>query len=312
MAQMFPSLPDDLDVPRDRPFTTAEARAAGVTYRTLARWTAYGSLRHPVRGVFVSSRLPDSLELRARCLALVMPADCFATDHTAAWLHCGDDVLPPNAHLAVPRVSFFRPSEQGRLRNGLCRSGERDVHPDELDEVAGLPCTTPLRTAWDLGRLQQRDVALAGMDQLMRRGGFGLEELCAGVERFRGRRGVVQLRLLAPRVDPGAESFGESALRNRWYDAGLPRPRTQIPVERPDGAPYRLDLGDEEVRYAAEYDGEDAHDGTGEVDEGRRAWISRSTGFVIAVFRREQVFGRAQDADLVLRDGYARARAARW
>ena len=46
----------------------------------------------------------------------------------------------------------------------------------------------------------------------------------AEIGRFRGFRGVVQLRCLAPLGDGRAESPGESALRLHWYDAGLPTP----------------------------------------------------------------------------------------
>lgn len=296
------------ELPMDRVFTRSEARAGGVSDQRIAAAVAAGRLRRPWRGVFVPAELPDSLELRVQCLAKVMPDGCFAADHTAGWLMCGDVILPPNGHLAIPQVAFFRPAEGGRLRNSLCRSGERSLLAGELFEIGGVPCTTSLRTAWDLGRLQQRDVALAGMDQLMRAGGFDLDELCAGVERFRGERGVVQLRCLAPRVDPGAESFGESALRNRWHDAGLPRPVTQIPILLDGREIYRLDLGDPTLRYAAEYQGADFHTEQDQYrDEERRRWVESHRGYAIEEFGRRRVFGPHQDADLVLRRGWQNA-----
>lgn len=301
-------LPSYVDLPRDRPFTLKEARRSGVSRYALEQLIAGGALRRPLRNVVVPACLPDSLLLRSQCLSLVMPPGCFATDHTAAWLHCGDVVLPPNGHLEVPRPSLFRPSDAGRLRNGLAISGERAVSRGDLCTIEELPATTPLRTAWDLGRLQRPDLALAGMDQLLRTGAFAVDELVAGIERFRGERGVVQLRVLAPRADAGAESFGESALRNRWYDAGLPRPRTQIPVMRDGVIAYYLDLGDEQRRYAAEYDGETWHGAERlDHDRARRQWITRRAGYSLDVFRKTDVFGSSADATLVLRRAWESA-----
>lgn len=299
------------ELPTGRVFTRSEARAEGISDHRIAAAVAAGRLRRPMRSVFVPAELPDSIDLRVQCLRKVMPEGCFAADHTAGWLICGDVILPPNSHQAIPQVAFFRPAEGGRLRNSLCRSGERSLWANELFEIGGVPCTTPLRTAWDLGRLQQRDVALAGMDQLMRASDFDLDELCAGVERFRGDRGVVQLRCLAPRVDSGAESFGESALRNRWYDAGLPRPVTQIPISLKDREIYRLDLGDPALRYAAEYQGAAFHAEQDQSrDEERRRWVETNRGYIVEEFGRRRVFGPHQDADLALRHGWQSARAS--
>ena len=91
------------------------------------------------------------------------------------------------------------------MRNGLVSSGERRIRADELTEIHGLRVTTPIRTAWDLGRLQHRDLALAGLDAMLRLGGFSAAELVDGVERFRKQRGVVQLRAFAPLADAGAQ-----------------------------------------------------------------------------------------------------------
>ena len=54
-----------------------------------------------------------------------------------------------------------------RLRNGLCASGERSFRPSDLTTIGGLTLTTPLRTAWDLGRLAHRDSAIGALDALL-------------------------------------------------------------------------------------------------------------------------------------------------
>ena len=167
-------------------------------------------------------------------------------------------ILAPNDHLVVPRAHVFCPPGY-RLRNGLASSGERFLRPHDIAEMGGLRVTTPLRTACDLGRLLHRDQALAAMDSIARLRRFSVTELVASVPRYAGYRGVVQLRAFAPLVDPEAESPPESILRLRWLDVGLPRPRCQVPVASPRGGTWWLDMGLEDERYAAEYDGEEFH-----------------------------------------------------
>lgn len=302
-------LPPGWPLRPDRPFTLEHARSAGVD-RLLPGLVRSGVVRRPLRGVYVSSAVPDSIVLRAACVSLVMPAGCFVTDRCAGWLHGADMTLAPNEDVLVPRVSFFRPSDEGRLRNGLCASGERRVRQDELVEVHGIVATGQLRTALDLGRLQRPDVALSGMDSMARLGGFDVAELVAGVEAFKGQRGVVQLRELAPIVDPGSESFGESAMRRRWHGAGLPWPTTQIPIEHEGVELYRLDLGLEDLLWAVEYQGRRWHTAPAAVahDAERTEWLGRWRGYLIDELDHTNVFGPEQDAQERLREGYQRAR----
>lgn len=299
-------------LPPGEPFTPAMARAVGLAYHALCRLVSAGHLRRPIEGVYVAATAPDSIDLRCRMLRLVVPPDCFVCDRTAAWLHAGDGALAPNEHLAVPPISCFRPSDGGRLRNAISASGEREMLRRDLTAVHGITVTTPLRTALDLGRLQPtRDLRLHGMDTMLALGTFSHEELLAEVPRFARRRGVVVLRALAPLADGGSASFGESALRLRWYDAGLPRPRTQIPVVVDGRVVFLLDMGLEELLFAAEYDGADWHSTHQQLehDDSRRAFLSRERTWLIEVFRQLHVFGQQQGAERRLRTGYRNARA---
>lgn len=308
----------DLDLvadglPPSRPFTTHEAYGLGLSPESLTELVQAGLLRRPVRGVYVRAALPDTLELRAAALRLVVPAGAFVCDRTAAWLHGASSALAPGDHTAVPELHVFRVPSRTRLRNGIVAGGRRSVTAADLCEVDGLVTTTPLRTALDLGRLQQRDLALAGMDALAHLGLVTAAELIASVGRFRGARGVVQLRHLAPLVDPGAASPGESALRLRWIDAGLPRPTCQVPVDREDGRHFYLDLGLPDDLFGAEYDGAAWHGpDRAEHDDARRLWLRTERGWRLEVFTAAHVYGADQDADLRLRRAWAghRRRAA--
>jgi very-short-patch-repair endonuclease len=182
--------------------------------------------------------------------------------------------------------------------------------------IKGVPVTTPLRTACDLGRLLYRDSAFAALDAMLGRGRFDADELIDEVERFRGFRGVRQLRAFAPWADPGAESFGESVLRLRWLEAALPaRPQTQVVVQRPGSHDWaKLDIACEKYKFAAEYDGEAFHGPEqSDHDESRRLWLSDEAGWTVSVYRRRDVFGRRETATTQLRDDLdvAKVRAAR-
>lgn len=301
------------DRPAHEPFTRVEALRCGLTDRDLRRLCRDGHLCRPLRGVYVDASRPDSLALRAEALRLVVPAGSFVADRTAAWLHGADTALAPNEHLCVPPVSVFRRPGAGRLRNDLATSGERHVIRRDLTVVHGMPVTTPLRTALDLGRLQRRDTALAGMDAVARVGGMSRAEIQAEVPRFARTRGVVQLRALVPLVDALAQSPGESAMRLRWVDAGLPQPTLQVPVRRPDGRYYYLDLGLPEHRFAAEYDGQAWHSTANQrrQDEMRRTWLREVAGWTILVLTRDQVHGQQVAIDLLAEAwrGHRRARA---
>jgi hypothetical protein len=280
-----------------------------MTSRHLALLVQEDLLRRPLRGVYYASHLTDSLALRLECVRLVVPHNGVVTDRTAGWLHGADMVLAPGDHEVVPRVSVFQPPGL-RLRNGLARSGSRMLSEDDVVDIDGIKVTTPVRTACDLGRLLRRDGAFAALDAMLSLGLFTHEQLLAQVERFKGFRGVRQLRAFAPLADGGSESFGESALRLRWYDACLPRPVTQIVVH--DGAfTARLDLGLPELGYAAEYDGDRWHGPERAEHDRRRREHLRALGWRVLVFRRGDVFGPRQHADLTLRREFAAARLAR-
>ena len=304
-----PLLGPEFPLPVDRPFTTAQAVEAGISKKVLARLHAAGLVRRMLRAVHVAAQAPDDLLTRSRALALVVPEGAVVVDWTAMWLHTG--MLPFGQHVEVPPVSLFRLPGQGRLRNALCVSGERALIPEDLTIVQELMVTTELRTAWDLGRFSRRDDAIGGLDRLLRTGAFTRDALIDGVERFARQRGVVQLRDLAPRADPRAESGPESVLRLRWDDlSSLPRPTPQVPIEHTPGGTWWLDLGVRDLRFAVEYDGEEHHSSEADRkhDADRRDWIREHRRWIIEPVRRHNIFGPTRDIERILIQGVAGAR----
>ena len=148
--------------------------------------------------------------------------------------------------------------------------------------------TTPLRTALDLGCSMRPHDAL-GADALMRGQRIGHRDMRLLPRRYRGRRGVVQLRRLVAEVDPRAESQPESWLRWFIIEWGLARPEPQVWVTV-DCTRYRVDLGYLRARIAAEYDGEEFRQLPGAA-RGRRAAVVRPTpaGWIVIVVRKEDL-----------------------
>jgi very-short-patch-repair endonuclease len=128
---------------------------------------------------------------------------------------------------------------------------------NEIQRLDGLRVTTPERTAFDIGRRGRLDDAVARLDALAQATDLKVSAVEELVSRHRHTRGLRQLESVLNLLDAGAESPKETWLRLLVIRAGYPRPRTQIPVLSPDGSRwYYLDMGWEDIKLAAEYDGD--------------------------------------------------------
>jgi hypothetical protein len=148
------------------------------------------------------------------------------------------------------------------------------IHADEVTYVAGLPVTTPARTAYDLGRLLPRSGAVARLDALMRANPFPIEDVRLRIEAHPGARGLRQLRHALSLVDGGAASPKETWLRLLLIDSGLPSPTTQIPVHERFRLIALLDMGWETYKVAVEYDGD--HHRTNRRQYAKDHWRTRT------------------------------------
>jgi hypothetical protein len=146
--------------------------------------------------------------------------------------------------------------DERRRQPGLVVRMDR-VAEDEVVAVDGLPVTSLARTAFDLGRYQQRSLALGRLDALMRAAPFCVGAVEVLMHRYGPVRGIRQLRELLPLVDPGAASLKESWLRLLLIHNGFPAPETQIAVFEDGAEPFAfLDMGWRDRLLAVEYDGE--------------------------------------------------------
>lgn len=295
-------------LPLDIPFTVGIAQAAGIRGDQLSELVEVGLVRRVLTGVYAAVQAPDTMRARAAALRLILPPDTVVTDRAAAWLH-GVEILARGAHEKAPSLETGTTTDT-RVRRPEIDGHRRGLAETDITEIRGVPVTTLLRTTCDLGRLLWRFDALAAIDGALRTG-LDHEALLAECERFRGYRGVRQLRVLAPLGDGRAESPGESALRLHWYDAGLPPPEPQHEVFDDAGfVRARLDVPAPDVRYAAEYDGVKYHSDPGAVahDRARRLWLTRERHWSIDAFTRRDVYRPGTDIVDRLRAGFHRAR----
>ena len=187
-----------------------------------------------------------------------------------------------------------------RPQDGLIPRTER-VADNEITRIAGLPVTTRIRTAFDLGRHLDRPEALARLDALMWNQQFSIADVRALDDRYPQARGLRQLRELLPLVDGGADSPRESRIRLWLHDNGFPRPETQIPVLVGMRPVAFLDMGWPDFKVAVEYDG-DHHrkDRRQYVKDIARLQMLEAMGWivirVIAEDRPEAWLGRVEEA----------------
>ncbi len=285
---------DDLRFP-DSPFTWPTARARGITRSQLDEAVDDGRIVRALRGVYVDESFELTPLTRASAARLVISAHSVVRDRTAAWIWGVDCFwfaeLDGTPALETCVLRGHEPTEREEVA-GITR----DLLPEDWTDLGGLRVTTPVRTALDLGCSLPPHVALGVMDALMRLHGFSEGDLRVLLRRYRGRRGVVQLRRLVAEVDPRAESQTESWVRWFIVEWCLPRPKPQVWVNV-EGEWYRLDLAYRRAKIAIEYDGEEFHDSPEqrEHDEARRTAL-RKAGWVVIVVTKERLGAEAREA----------------
>lgn len=226
----------------DRPFLGPPAVAAGALSRGQLRW----NYRPVVPRVYAAKRMALSLLRHIEAVSLWAGDDAVIAGRAAAYLH---GVRWVDAGIPVEVIT---PRRLGWP--GVIVRHER-IAADEIVTVGGIAVTSPVRTAFDLGRHLQRNPAVAQLDALAAATGVREADALALAHRYPGARGIRTARTALALVDAGAQSPRETWLRLLVIDAGFPRPRTQQRVS--DGSMTAfLDMGWEEPMIGLDYDGE--------------------------------------------------------
>lgn len=269
---------------------TPNARRQELSPYRIRQLVKAGAMVRITRGAYASPLDADALRRRAETLLAVLPSRAVVCRRTAAWLW-GLDVLPPGQTEAKWPVEIVVPAGTSPPRRPGCRSYQADLPPEDVTEVAGVRVTSKERTALDCARFAQRMEAVAAVDQFLRCG-VDLAALRDRAATLAGQRNTARLRDVIDTADPGAASPGESWTRTLVVDAGLPRPRTQVPVRLPADRHAFLDMALAEYGTGIEYDGAQHHSRREDMrhDEERRRLIAAS-GWQVVVAREEHVLG---------------------
>jgi hypothetical protein len=234
-----------------------------------------GDIRPVLKGVYADVRVPDSVELRAAAVGLLIPPDAIACGRAAAWVHGIE-------------TTALGPSEQVNVQ------WTREA--DDVVDIAGVRVTSPIATTVELAMQLPRPFALSAVDAMLRAGKADRWAVRAASTAYDGRPGIIQARQILYYADRRAESPGESWLRLRLLDAGFGRPDLQVRVKGPE-RDYRIDLAYPEPledgrRLGLEYDSDRWHSRPREQarDERRQNELAALGWHIISV-RRPDLWG---------------------
>jgi very-short-patch-repair endonuclease len=285
------------DALRRGPFTTAQARAVGVTRGTL-RGRSYCRLG---AGLYRWAGLRDSSFLKLNAVACRLPAGAAFSGLSAAWLH-GLDVTPDDP------IDITIPGQIGSGRRVGAVVHRAALARDEIVWRRGLPTTSELRTVLDLAARSPLTEGVVSADLFLHARLVTVAELDGYVADHRGAKGVARLRRVVEMVEPKAESAMETRLRLLLVLAGLPRPEAQAPLVDDRGRfVARPDLFYRGQRLAIEFDGGNHRDRL--VDDNRRQNRIVDAGFRLLRFTAADLYGAPDEVVLRVRDCLQRWRS---
>ena len=236
-------IPDPL---RAGPFTVAQARQAGMRWRSLQT----SSWRRLSRGQYAATALTDDVALRLSAAQQRLPIEAAFSGRTAAWI-LGLDLSPDDPiEATVARDISVRSRAGMRIRRA-------SLVDNEVSWRRGFRLTNSLRTVTDLGSGRNLVDSVVALDMALHAGLIEIEQLVRHVESNRGAKGIRRLRRAVALSDSRAESPMETRLRLELILARLPAPDLQVELHAPSGALIgRADLYYADVRLVIEFDGQ--------------------------------------------------------
>lgn len=242
------------------PRSAAELTRIGVSKDVLSgpRW------RKTSHGFYVPAHrdaTADSPSQRIIDAVALVPATGAITGWAAAFIDGVDQLDGVDPHtmrtLAVP-VSLGR--DVGRRSTGIATYTRERLPDDDVRVRFGIRVATGNRAAFDGSRCAgDLAEAVVFVDACAHSGTVALSGWRRYVDQHSGWSGIAQARKAAALADPAARSGWESRLRVLYVvEAGLPRPRVNIPVFDLEGKLLGIpDLLDEDAGFVTEFDGQD-------------------------------------------------------
>jgi hypothetical protein len=236
-----------------------------------------------LRGVYVGAQVIPTHRVWVQAALLLAPPGSFAAHHTAATLLGATAPETPTLHIGT---SLGRTTKHRRVRL------HRYAVMPPLVMVAGLACTTAVRTFLDMAaQLELVELVVLG-DSLVRAGRTTVRELVDAARASSGS-GARLAREAAGYVRPRVDSPMETRVRMLLVLAGLPEPDVNVEVRLHGGClVYRIDLAYPGVKVAIEYDGRHHIDRQAQWQQDlRRREDLESAGWRFVVLTSHDVFG---------------------
>ena len=252
-------------------FTTADARAAGITESALRWGVRTGRWRRIIRRVYGVGPEPPSTLDTAR--AHVLASGGCARGTLAGLLHGFDG------------VEEVDPDRRWR----------RPIPDDRITVVAGLPCIDALQTLLDLAAAVDDDTWEQALESALRQGVVALPELEVGARelgqgRIAGAARIRRVLAQRPQGAPPTESLLETLMVQLARRLpGLPPPTRQYVVVDAGGRfVARVDLCWPELGLFLELDGQ-RHKDQPEYDARRQTAVTAATGWLVGRFTWREV-----------------------
>lgn len=278
-------MPRPVAVPREltyAPFVGRDAVAEGLVTRAQLAGPAW---RRLLPDIYAWAHL--RLDHPAWCVAAgLFLRDRGAVSGRAAAALLGADVLVRGDPIEVTVPRSTRMQTQSGL--AVVRS---PLPAGDVARLAGIPVTTPARTAFDLARRLPLIEAVVGVDAMLAARLISRATLAALIRNRPYWPGLPQLRKVLLLCDPGAESPQETRLRLILIAGGLPMPMTQYEVCDGSGLfVARLDLAYPGLKLGIEYEG-DHHRGRGVFQQDlRRINALRACGWTVLRFAALDIY----------------------
>jgi len=273
-------------------FTTAQARAAGMSADAITHRIDSGMWRRLRPGVLAPAGAPPTWEQAVMAAVLAAGPGAVASHVTAARLWELPGIDADRLELTTDRPRWLR-------LEGVTAHRVKTFLAIEHSVRRRVPTTGVARTLVDMsGRLTVAQLGSAA-DVAQRKGSLRLEDLrlcVAGLLPARGRnlgRMHAVLRKRLPGYDPGDSDLEMRVLR-AIVEAGLPEPELQHRVVLA-GRRRRIDLAYPELKLAIEVDGWDTHRTRSAFDADR----ARENELVVAGWRVLRFTSAADIAQIV-------------
>jgi hypothetical protein len=263
-------------------FSLNQACDAGIGRSTLDKRVARGALARLQPSVFAFPGTPASWRREATALVLSVPGLAAASHKTAAFLWGMSSIEPERAEIVTARHQRIH-----RRHPQIHES--KDLEPDDVVTVEGIPTTAAVRTVVDVGATASLRYVEHCLDTGLRLGLFQLGDVKTFVSRVAksGRNGIRKIRpLLDERT--GWDTVSESVLEDRFQRliaaSYLPLPVAQYRVRDGSRIVCRADFAYPQQRVLIELDGERYHMDR-ETFQGDRAKQNRAHALGWTVYR---------------------------